>query len=138
MPAHRAPNPKPPPSCAGNPSFKPKTVFDDSDRLQEALDWLHRENSLYQACRVLFNLPHPDDYTYHAIASVTLAEVQHAIDLGASHNLHAWYRNPDRSPVSPPWLLSGSGESLQLKLPALPLSLALMASLGRQAVAGRD
>ena len=38
-----------------------------------------------------FSLPHDDSYVYHAIASVTLSQVQTAIDHGGDSGLHAWY-----------------------------------------------
>lgn len=42
-----------------------------------------------------FGLKDSDDYVYHAIASVTLAQVQHAVSRGAGENgmLHGWYRD---------------------------------------------
>lgn len=38
-----------------------------------------------------FNLSNQDSYVYHAIASVTLSEVQQAISTGSENGLHAWY-----------------------------------------------
>jgi len=46
-----------------------------------------------------FNLPSNDHFVYHAIASVTLTDVQQAISGGAQHGLHAWYLNEDGKPV---------------------------------------
>lgn len=49
-----------------------------------------------------FNLPKDDNYVYHAIASVTLAQVQAAIDHGAESGLHAWYLDSEGRPVTSP------------------------------------
>ena len=49
-----------------------------------------------------FNLPEDDNYVYHAIASVTLAQVQVAIDHGAVSGLHAWYFDREGRPVTTP------------------------------------
>lgn len=46
-----------------------------------------------------FDLPLNDHYVYHAIASVTLANVQQAISVGSQHGLHAWYLAEDGKPV---------------------------------------
>lgn len=48
-----------------------------------------------------FGLHESDDYVYHAVASVTLAQVQHAINRGAGENglLHAWYRDAEGKQV---------------------------------------
>ncbi|KAK8073751.1 hypothetical protein PG994_004650 [Apiospora phragmitis] len=50
------------------------------------------------AIAVSFNLPPRDAYVYHAIVSVTLAQVQHVIGMGGANGLHTWYR--DLSPPS--------------------------------------
>ena len=46
-----------------------------------------------------FDLPHNDSYVYHAIASVTLAQVQQAIRHGGEAGLHAWYLDEEGKPV---------------------------------------
>ena len=46
-----------------------------------------------------FGLPKDDSYVYHAIASVTLNQVQVAIDAGGQNGLHAWYLHEDGIPV---------------------------------------
>ena len=46
-----------------------------------------------------FKLKTNDDYAYHAIASVTLSQVQQAIRAGRQHSLHAWYLFEDGKPV---------------------------------------
>lgn len=92
----------PPPSkfvhCVGSPAFQPNKLIEDIDRQKQALDYLLK-NDLYNASRVLFQLPDPDTYTYHAMTSVKLAQVQHVVNLGGVNGLHAWYRNEDGSPV---------------------------------------
>ena len=56
-------------------------------------------NDLRSAIVTAFNLPSNDHYVYHAIASVTLADVQQAIAGGDQHGLHAWYLGEDGKPV---------------------------------------
>jgi hypothetical protein len=85
--------------CVGSPTFKPDEAIEDIDGQKEAVGHLLK-NDLYSASRVLFQLPHPDPYTYHAITSVKLAQVQSVVNLGGANGLHAWYRNEDGSPVS--------------------------------------
>ena len=84
--------------CVGSPAFQPEDLIQDVDRQKEAQDLLTKHD-LYNASRVLLHLPEPDTYTYHAMTSVKLAEVQKVVNLGAANGLHAWYRNEDGSPV---------------------------------------
>lgn len=90
-----------PARCVGNPVFQPEAIVKDDDRLKEARDLL-AQNDLYQASRVLLGLPERDVYTYHAVASVRLGEVQFVVNKGGENGLHDWYRNEDRSAVSRP------------------------------------
>ena len=46
-----------------------------------------------------FNLSNRDSYVYHAIASVTLSEVQEAIKNGNGNGLHAWYLDAEGKAV---------------------------------------
>lgn len=85
--------------CVGNPSFDPDEAISDAERQKRAVDLLAGSDDLYGASRVLFGLPDPDTYTYHAMTSVKLDEVQRIIGLGGVNGLHAWYRAEDRSPV---------------------------------------
>ena len=51
-------------------------------------------NDFQQAIITAFNLPPggtKDDYVYHAIASVTLEQVQCVIEAGEKNGLHRWY-----------------------------------------------
>lgn len=93
------------PRCVGNPSFRPEEAVKDTVRHQQARDLL-ANNDLYEASRVLLGLPERDTYTYHATASVKLAEVQSVVDMGRVNSLHAWYRDEDGSPVSVPTHIS--------------------------------
>ncbi|KAK7426529.1 hypothetical protein QQZ08_006988 [Neonectria magnoliae] len=88
--------------CVGSLSFVPDGLIQDVERQKQALDLLNTNNDLYNASRVLLQLPERDLYTYHAITSVKLAEVQAVVALGSANGLHAWYRNEDRSPRDPP------------------------------------
>lgn len=85
--------------CVGNPSFQPSELISDAQRQRKAAELLDKDD-LYNASRVLFGLPEPDKYTYHAMTSVKLAQVQHVVGLGAANGLHSWYRREDGTPVS--------------------------------------
>lgn len=56
-------------------------------------------NDLRSAILTTFSLLQNDSYIYHAIASVTLAQVQQAIEYGGKNGLHAWYIDEDGKPV---------------------------------------
>ena len=60
---------------------------------------LPKENDLRSSIIAAFNLSSNDSYVYHAIASVTLAQVQEAIAVGGEHELHAWYLDDSGEPV---------------------------------------
>ncbi|KAL9112309.1 MAG: hypothetical protein Q9227_003427 [Pyrenula ochraceoflavens] len=49
-----------------------------------------------------FGLPEGDRYVYHATASVTLSDVQRAVDAGAANDLHTWYRDANGGSLPPP------------------------------------
>jgi hypothetical protein len=84
--------------CVGSPAFKPDEAIQDTARLKQAQEFLTK-NDLYNASRTLLSLPEPDGYTYHAMTSVNLAEVQHVVDMGGANGLHTWYRQEDGEPV---------------------------------------
>ncbi|KAI5464564.1 hypothetical protein BGZ63DRAFT_481895 [Mariannaea sp. PMI_226] len=88
--------------CVDSPSFNPNELIRDADRQKLALNWLIKERDLYNASRVLLQLPEKDMYTYHAIASVKLSQVQGVMRLGGVNGLHAWYHDEDRKPIEPP------------------------------------
>lgn len=79
--------------------FDPQKFFDDwSKRGSELLP----QNDDFRASIInAFGLKESDDYIYHAIASVTLAQVQYAVSRGAGENgiLHAWYRDSEGKQV---------------------------------------
>lgn len=87
--------------CVGSPSFAPDDLIEDTERQSQALELLAK-NDLYNASRVLLRLPEDDVYTYHAMTSVSLAQVQKVVNLGAANGLHAWYRAEDGTPVRYP------------------------------------
>ncbi|KAK4060193.1 uncharacterized protein Triagg1_10855 [Trichoderma aggressivum f. europaeum] len=89
------------PRCVGSPSFAPDEVIEDAPRLQQARELL-AANDLYNASRALLSLPERDSFTYHAMTSVKLAEVQHVVGLGGVNGLHAWYRDEDGTAREPP------------------------------------
>ncbi|PHH65200.1 hypothetical protein CDD81_3059 [Ophiocordyceps australis] len=89
------------PRCIGNPLFHVDEVVNDAERHKQALDLLSA-NNLYHASRVLFGLPDPDTYTYHATASVQLAQAQRAVAYGPANGLHAWYHSDNDSPLNRP------------------------------------
>ena len=61
---------------------------------------LPKGSDLRSSVTKAFDLPSNDHYIYHAIAGVTLAEVQQAISGGGQHGLHAWYLDGDGKPVN--------------------------------------
>lgn len=85
--------------CVGNPAFNPDELIGDAERQKKAAEYLAKDDDLYTASRVLLGLPEPDTYTYHAMTSVKLAEVQRVVSAGGVNGLHTWYRHEDRSPV---------------------------------------
>ncbi|KAL2209163.1 hypothetical protein CC79DRAFT_1332394 [Sarocladium strictum] len=87
--------------CVGSPSFQPQEAIKDTACQDEARQCLAKDD-LLAASRVLFSLPDPDEYVYHAMTSVKLAEVQRIVTLGGINGLHGWYRAEDGSPIDPP------------------------------------
>jgi hypothetical protein len=84
--------------CVGSSGFHPEQLIQDSERQRQALELLAQDD-FQGASRALLQLPDPDPYTYHAMTSIKLAEVQRVVGLGGVNGLHAWYRNEDKSPV---------------------------------------
>lgn len=58
------------------------------------------DNDLKSAVEKTFGIKSNDTYVYHAIMSVTLAEVQRAINHGDQSGLHVWYLDQNDQPVS--------------------------------------
>jgi hypothetical protein len=87
--------------CIGSPSWRPDEFVEDEERQKEAEERLG-QNDLLRAVAVAFRIPERDAYVYHAMTSVTLAEVQRVVGLGGVNGLHAWYPpNADGSTVRP-------------------------------------
>ena len=76
-----------------NPHTVGASIFEPDAFLNE---WneesLPQCNDLRSAIIQAFKLK-PDNYIYHATASVSLDQVQSAIEHGGANGLHAWYRN---------------------------------------------
>ncbi|KAK6952110.1 hypothetical protein Daesc_006641 [Daldinia eschscholtzii] len=81
--------------CEGASSWNPTTYVADT-ALHERVEALLTSDDFQSAIIASFSLPHPrrDSYVYHAIVSVTLAEVQHIVSLGRQNAFHAWYFEP--------------------------------------------
>lgn len=92
---------KKPAACVGSPQFDPNSRVKDAKARTSALAALE-QNDLTAAIRGWFQLPASDSYTYHAMTSVTLAQVQHVVSLGAANSLHAWYADPETKDPQPP------------------------------------
>ncbi|KAL9104571.1 MAG: hypothetical protein Q9163_000493 [Psora crenata] len=80
------------PLATGSSTFNPDTVFRQWSIKPRPLP---QNNDLRTSIIQTFSLPQNDQYTYHAIASVTLSQVQEAIDHGRQGGLHAWYRDEE-------------------------------------------
>ncbi|KAF3905910.1 hypothetical protein ABW21_db0200202 [Orbilia brochopaga] len=92
----------PPPraSTTGSSSFSPDSCFSDwsEDKRKDPVP----NGDLRTAIIQTFGLKPDDSYVYHAIASVTLQQVQNAIADGGKRGLHAWYRDEKGEPLEPP------------------------------------
>lgn len=84
------------PRTTGTSSFDPDALF---GAWRDGRKFLPVNNDLRSAILTTFSLPQKDNYIYHAIASVTLAQVQQAIEYGGKNGLHAWYIDEDGKPV---------------------------------------
>lgn len=80
----------------GASHFEPDALFEawskDEERLPE-------NDDLRSSIISVFNLPHNDSYVYHAVASVTLTQVQEAITQGGQAGLHTWYLDDEGKAV---------------------------------------
>lgn len=84
------------PLTIGSSTFEPDELF---ARWASGDHPLPEDNNLRSSLRKTFNLGQNDSYVYHAIASVTLSEVQQAIEHGGEGGLHAWYRDDEAKAV---------------------------------------
>ena len=82
------PQPKAP-FTVGTPSFDPDKFFEAWDSAKS----IPVDKDLRGAIIRAFKLKDNDDYVYHAIASVTLSQVQNALNAGRKGRLCAWYRD---------------------------------------------
>ncbi|KAK2045192.1 hypothetical protein LZ31DRAFT_521379 [Colletotrichum somersetense] len=78
--------------CVGSPSFSPDEYAKDAARRERANELLAADD-FYGAVVLSFRLPDPDDYVYHAMTAVRLAEVQRVVAMGRANGMHAWYRD---------------------------------------------
>jgi len=84
------------PSTVGSASFDPDRFF---ERWASGDISAPKDNDLRSAIITAFDLKSDDDYVYHATASVTLAQVQAAINYGDRGGLLAWYTDAEGKPV---------------------------------------
>lgn len=87
------------PYCEDSPDFDPDKFFEQWAKGEHTAP--REDVDLYTAISKAFNIRQPDKYVYHAIASVTLGQVQQAVNAGSQHGLHAWYRDAEGKPVGP-------------------------------------
>ena len=71
----------------GSAKWEPDQFFESWESKKQ----LPEDHDLRTSIISAFNLSDRDNYVYHAIASVTLSEVQEAISNGSENGLHAWY-----------------------------------------------
>lgn len=91
----------PPQRTVGAAHFNPDILFmtwgDDREKRN-----LPQHDDLRASIVATFDLPKSDKYVYHANTSVTLTQVQEAINHGREAGLHAWYRDEEGNPVLMP------------------------------------
>ncbi|KAF3181210.1 hypothetical protein TWF225_006757 [Orbilia oligospora] len=92
--------PAPKAVTTGSSTFTPDLFFEawSDERQKDPVPNHDLQSAIIQA----FGLKPSDNYVYHAIASVTLQQVQNAILQGGSKGLHAWYRDEKGEPLEPP------------------------------------
>ncbi|KAK0633162.1 hypothetical protein B0T14DRAFT_575005, partial [Immersiella caudata] len=90
------------------PAFNPNAAIADKDTHERALRALEDKN-VDTAIPTYFYIPKDDSYVYHAIASITLAEVQALVHLGDKNGLQKLVlqlpklpRRKGISPLQPP------------------------------------
>ncbi|KIW12641.1 hypothetical protein PV08_09919 [Exophiala spinifera] len=87
----------PGPATEGSKTWSPEHLFDTSPTSSETWQKIHTHlnaNEFRAAIATAFELPPDDNFTYHASASVNLAQVEAAIHAGRANGLHAWYVQP--------------------------------------------
>lgn len=86
----------------GSQKFTPEGFLEEwqkRDHTKTPLIDSTREDGFRQAIIDAFDLPQDDDFVYHAVMSVTLTDVQKAINAGSANGLYAWYRDEKGEPV---------------------------------------
>ncbi|KAJ9612897.1 hypothetical protein H2200_002838 [Cladophialophora chaetospira] len=84
--------PPPPAVTDGSKTWAPAHLFDSGKA--DGWDKIHthlKANEFRSAIATAFELPQGDSFTYHATASVNLAQAEAAIHAGRVNGLHAWY-----------------------------------------------
>ncbi|KAK4192543.1 hypothetical protein QBC35DRAFT_424201 [Podospora australis] len=79
--------------CEGNPKFDPAAAVQERDNHERAMKVLNERNAFDEAIRIRFGIGAADGYVYHAVASVTLSQVQRAVAVGRAHGMHDWYED---------------------------------------------
>ncbi|KAH8908075.1 hypothetical protein BR93DRAFT_967925 [Coniochaeta sp. PMI_546] len=87
--------------CVGSPGFDPDERVPDAAAREEALTHLQKDE-FRDAISSWFRLPKTDNYVYHAITSVLLAQVQDIVDRGRDNGLHDWYQDEAGAALPPP------------------------------------
>ena len=86
------------PFTVGAKAFDPEALVQDEVKLKIALLYLEKDD-IGSAIINYFSLPGDDDYVYHAIASVKLAQVQQAVQQGHQFHLNDWYKDDNQVEV---------------------------------------
>lgn len=86
--------PSPPASTDGSKTWAPSHLFDNDTDIWDRIHGHLNANEFKAAVTTAFELSRGDNFTYHAAASVNLAQVEAAIHAGRANGLHAWYIEP--------------------------------------------
>ncbi|KAL9117525.1 MAG: hypothetical protein Q9187_005939 [Circinaria calcarea] len=83
----------------GSSEFVPDAFFDSWEKGTKSAP----DHNQFRASVISnFGLRKDDSYVYHAIASVTLDQVQAAVHAGGQNGLHDWYLDEDGKTLPPP------------------------------------
>ncbi|KAL8998390.1 MAG: hypothetical protein Q9169_002518 [Polycauliona sp. 2 TL-2023] len=96
MPHTKAPRAQ----TTGSAHFDPDALF--TSWATDSKSLIPQGNDLRSSIIAAFDLAQSDNYVYHAVASVTLAQVQDAINHGGERGLHAWYPDEAGNPSQLP------------------------------------
>jgi hypothetical protein len=99
------------PKCqtVGSRTFNPDEFFNAWPKTVVGIKDASFEDFILDA----FGINIPDDYVYYASASVSLQQVQKAIDAGDARGLHAWYQDENGIKVSVLLYMASEGEQDQ-------------------------